>query len=151
MLRGILLAQEAITGDQNMNGHTIQPLLKKKKKDTAPNLFIFMSTTQFSFHNPLLISHGFLCIAHFTIFKFLNVKIYHLLVIWDQIVIYLHTFMRYSLIFQDMERVTVISPHKLFVGTHSPFSRYSSRPLRRASSCCSDREKGHFPGSLGNV
>lgn len=32
-----------------------------------------------------------------------------------------------------------------------PFSKYSSRPLRRASSCCSDREKGHFPGSFGNV
>lgn len=33
----------------------------------------------------------------------------------------------------------------------SPFSKYSSRPLRRASSCCSERENGHFPGSLGNV
>lgn len=32
-----------------------------------------------------------------------------------------------------------------------PFSRYSSRPLLRASSCCSDREKGHFPGRRGKV
>lgn len=32
-----------------------------------------------------------------------------------------------------------------------PFSRYSSRPRRLASSCCSDRLKGHFPGSLGKV
>lgn len=32
-----------------------------------------------------------------------------------------------------------------------PFSKYSSSPRLRASSCCSDREKGHFPGSLGNA
>lgn len=33
----------------------------------------------------------------------------------------------------------------------APFSRYSSSPRRRASSCCSDRENGHFPGSRGKV
>lgn len=41
--------------------------------------------------------------------------------------------------------------NKLTQALSWPFSRYSSRPLRRASSCCSDIENGHFPGSLGNA
>lgn len=42
--------------------------------------------------------------------------------------------------------ITSLSPRTV---TEHTFSRYSSRPLRLASNCCSESENGHFLGSFG--